>query len=252
MRPVLCYIGDTPVRAYSVLLIAGMIAGVVVLRASWQQAGLRREAVYGFCGGAILSALTGARIAFVMLHGTASSGASILLWQGGGEAAGGAIGALLIWTCVYSHLAHVRATDLFDSLAPPAALAEGIMRIGCLLNGCCYGQETSAGLGIYLPGADGYWAVRYPTQVLYSAVGIGLFALLWATRERKPFPGFVMLTYLLLYAASRLAIGPLRGDYDTAARSLSFAADAILLVAAIIVLTWRTWAARRRRAEGVA
>jgi phosphatidylglycerol:prolipoprotein diacylglycerol transferase len=251
MKPILFYVGSFPVRAYSLFLLLGMGAGFLVLRRGWKESGLRPGSIYLFCAGAILCALVGGRLGYVLLHGAqiaAEPGRWLRFWQVGGEVAWGAMGALLAWSWVYSRRAAVSTAVFFDLLAPPAALAEGIMRWGCLLNGCCYGRETTGFPGMVLPDLNGRWALRYPTQVLYSAVGLGLFALLWAGRRKKPFAGFLALMFLILYSASRLAIGALRGDYATTGSRFAFLGlDLALLIVGAGLMAWQV---RRARKDG--
>ena len=243
MKPILFSIDSFPIRAYGLFLLLGTGIGILVLRRGWIESGLRPGSIYLFCAGAILSALVGGRLGYLLLHPAdylVEPARLLVFWKEGGEVAWGAIGALLAWSWVYSRRVDLSIGDFFDLLAPPAALADGIMRWGCLLNGCCYGRETMGFPGVYLPDLEGQWALRYPTQLLYSAVGLGLFVLLWAGRAKKPFAGFLALTYLILYTASRLAIGFLRGDYEVIEFRFAFLGlDLVLLVLGIGVMVWQ-------------
>lgn len=254
MKPILFYVGAFPIRAYGLLLLLGMLAGFLALRRAWGESALRPGAIYRFCAGAIVSSLVGGRLGYVLLHAAeyAAEPARLLhFWQEGGEVAWGAIGALLAWSWAYALRAGVAPSAFFDLLTLPATLGEGIMRWGCLLNGCCYGREVAGFPGLYLPDLNGHWTWRYPTQILYSAVGLGLFTLFWTGRQRTPFAGFLALTYLILYPASRLAIGALRGDYQTVeARTLSLGLDLALLVLGLGLMAWRVGQERRCREEG--
>ncbi len=251
MHPVLFHVGPYAIRSYSIFLLLGMIAGYLLLRRGWREAGLRPGAVYGFCAGAIVSALLGGRLSYVLLHWQEKGGdlgRVLPFWQGEGEAACGAIVALLLWTYAYGRRAGLNTWHFFDLLVPAAAMAEGIMRWGCFLNGCCYGRETSGMLGAFLPDIDGSWAVRYPTQLLYSTVGLTLFAFLWKVRKNKPYPGFLVLTYVSIYSASRAAIGLLRGDYATSqGLALFFGLDLALLGTAGVLFALQVW----RSAQGL-
>ena len=251
MKPILFSVASFPVRAYSAFLLLAMVSGFLALRQLWRASALRSGSIYIFCAGAILSGLVGGRLGYAALHiahYAAEPGRLLRFWQEGGEMAWGAIGALLAWSWVYSHRIGVSTGAFFDALAPPAALAEGIVRWGCLLNGCCYGRETAGFPGVLLPDLNGHWAVRYPTQILYSAAALGLFALLWVGRKQKPFSGSLALVYLIVYAASRLAIGPLRGDYATSQqRLISLGLDLLLLAVGSGLTLWQVRQSRKAR-----
>ena len=81
-----------------------------------------------------------------------------------------------------------------DILAPSVALGYAVGRIGCLLNGCCFGRACE------LP-----WAIRFPD--IHD----------WLYR-RKKFDGQVFATYLLGYAVLRSFVELFRGDYSSAHR----------------------------------
>ena len=92
--------------------------------------------------------------------------------------------------------------DLF-ALALPAGEAVG--RIGCFLNGCCYGVPTHVPWAVYQHGA-----LRHPTQLYSSAVALGTFVLLWVIRDRLPRPGDLFRLYLVLFGVSRFGLEFLR------------------------------------------
>lgn len=102
-----------------------------------------------------------------------------------------------------------------DILAPSVALGEGITRIGCFLNGCCFGTPSD------LP-----WAVRFPhgsaaattfgetalhpAQIYSSIAGFALFGLLLCVSGRRRREGMVFFGFLLLWGTSRVLLDPLR------------------------------------------
>ncbi len=72
-------------------------------------------------------------------------GAFFKIWEGGiifyGSALGGALGyGLFYWFVIRRLKTHVSGWKLADAVAPLLALGLAIGRIGCYLNGCCWGQ----------------------------------------------------------------------------------------------------------------
>jgi phosphatidylglycerol:prolipoprotein diacylglycerol transferase len=125
------------------------------------------------------------------------------------------------------------------SLVLPLILA--VYRIGCLLNGCCYGAETDSFAGLFLPGKFGEWAFRYPTQIMLMLFDVVLFGWLWRMWKRKPTPGDLTLTFLVSYSAGRLVIDAFR-DLPAVLGPLSFhqlVALAILAVSVVVALKRR-------------
>lgn len=131
-----------------------------------------------------------------------------------------------------------RTGDLF-ALALPAGEAVG--RIGCYLNGCCYGRACRLPWAIYQHGE-----LRHPTQ-LYSAVSATLlFLILLAVRKRLRREGDLFLLYLLGFGISRFVIEFFRAP-DHLYGGLSIMQWFCLELIAGTSVFW--YAARRQRSE---
>jgi phosphatidylglycerol:prolipoprotein diacylglycerol transferase len=96
-----------------------------------------------------------------------------------------------------------------DSVAVGAPLAQALGRVGCTLNGCCFGKPSPfnsfPGAVIYsahdtIPYQ--YWGVPlYPAQIYFLAWNLIVFAILWQLRGRLKPQGSLFFLYLCLYAA---------------------------------------------------
>ena len=96
-----------------------------------------------------------------------------------------------------------------DLLAPYLALGQAIGRIGCFLNGCCFGREHVK--GIYFPVHD---AVLHPTQ-LYLAGGMFIiFVILKRYQKFSEIPGLVFASYLILASCLRFGVEFFRADHE--------------------------------------
>ncbi|MBN1136919.1 MAG: prolipoprotein diacylglyceryl transferase [Anaerolineae bacterium] len=106
-------------------------------------------------------------------------------WWGGqralGALAGGALAGYLI--CRARRLPAGRCFDLF---AVPLPLGIAIARVGCLLQGCCYGRESTAWPALILPDVHGVWASRYPTQLASILANLVIFVVLIAIERFTP------------------------------------------------------------------
>jgi phosphatidylglycerol:prolipoprotein diacylglycerol transferase len=106
---------------------------------------------------------------------------------------------------------------LADVLAPSIALGYVFGRIGCLLNGCCYGRACDMPWAISYPPGNLNGAPTYPvhpTQIYDSLLNLVLYiGLAWLYR-RKKFDGQVFAAYLLCYAVTRSIVESFRGDYS--------------------------------------
>lgn len=130
--------------------------------------------------------------------------------------------------------------------APSIALGYVFGRIGCLLNGCCYGRVCSLPWAIRFPADNPLHPPTYPvhpTEVYESLLNLGLYmALAWLHRHKK-FDGQVFAVYLVSYAALRSFVELFRGDYPEYQHYLGgWATPAHLvsigILAAGVVLLW--------------
>ena len=90
-------------------------------------------------------------------------------------------------------------------------LGLGIARIGCFLNGCCFGQPSHSCLAVVFPynSPAGYTypdTPLFPIQLAASLAGFGIFALLLLLERYKSFDGFTFWLMLILYSAARFTI----------------------------------------------
>lgn len=126
---------------------------------------------------------------------------------------GGLIGASL--GCIlYARLKKIPLWKLADALAPSIALGSVFGRIGCLLNGCCYGRVCELPWAIHFPdGHETYPNGVHPTEIYDSILNLLLYVgLAWLYR-RKKFDGQIIALYMIGYAITRSIVESFRGDY---------------------------------------
>ena len=123
-----------------------------------------------------------------------------LSWYGGFIL--GSIAALV-------YLKKIKTDTLFflDLIIPFVALGQSLGRIGCFLNGCCYGKPSISGL--YLPSMG---AVLIPTQIYSSLALLAIFVFLRFRQDSRHEKGEIFFMYLLLYSLKRFIIEYWRAD----------------------------------------
>lgn len=105
-----------------------------------------------------------------------------------------------------------------DAVAVAAPLAQAIGRLGCTLNGCCFGKlspfDSFPGAVVYSPRdtiPHQYWGVPlYPTQIYFLVWNLLVFAIIWKLRGRLKPQGSLFFLYLCLYAAGDFGLRFLR------------------------------------------
>lgn len=131
-----------------------------------------------------------------------------------------------------------------DMLAPGIILAQAIGRVGCTLNGCCYGIACDLPWAIVYenPGSVGPLGIPvHPTQIYEIIYNLIVFGVLLFFRGRFRPNGSLFLIYLTFYAAWRLGIDFIREGTDFLfglheAQIISI----IVLIITITLLVWRT------------
>ncbi len=130
-------------------------------------------------------------------------------------------GALIlspVFGIAYAKKAGISIPDAADLLAPFIALGHSIGRIGCFLNGCCFGRPTDSIFGVQFP----FSPVKvYPTQLFSSAGLFCIFLVLLFMQKRRGFKGQIIALYLVMYGVFRFFIEFLRGDLAPLFYSLS-------------------------------
>jgi len=125
---------------------------------------------------------------------------------------GAVLGATLgIW--IYSKARKIPFGSAADGTAPGIILAQAIGRVGCTLNGCCYGIETTAFCAIVYTNPESFGPTGvavHPTQIYEIIYNLIVFAVLLRLRGRFKPDGSLFLIYLSLYSLWRFGISFIR------------------------------------------
>jgi phosphatidylglycerol:prolipoprotein diacylglycerol transferase len=151
-----------PIRGYGVMLLLGVLAGVGLAVREARRVGLDPDVVVSLCFHLFVFGILGARLFYVIEYWPqfrrpgdpmATLGAILNVTQGGLVVYGSLIGALLggLWFLTRHALPTLAVADL---MAPSLVLGLALGRIGCLLNGCCYGGLCDAPWALTFPAAS--------------------------------------------------------------------------------------------------
>ena len=211
-------IGALTVHWYGVLVALGFLFGLWTASRRGLRDGIPPEKILDLGPWLILGTIVGARALFVISYWREEFSnrpfSEIFMVQHGGLVFyGGLIGASLA-TILYLQRHRLPLWKFADALAPSIALGYIFGRIGCLMNGCCYGRPTHLPWAIHFPADHPSRGLGiHPTQIYDSLLSVGLYAgLAWFYR-RKKFDGQVFAAYLMIYALLRALVESFRGDY---------------------------------------
>lgn len=234
-------LSSVPVFGYGSMLLVGFLSALWLARRQARLAGLDPELMYDLAFWLLLPGIIGGRLAFLLqhgdsvfvddtgapLHGTAVLTAAVNLSEGGlvliGAMAGGALGFF-----TFCARRRIPPFPLADVIVPSIFLGIGFGRLGCLLNGCCFGDACSLPWAISFPHGSvpfdmlvhrGFLDPQaaatmplHPTQVYMAIDG---FLLAWVTAlyaRVRTRPGAVLALGCILCAITRFLVEFLRND----------------------------------------
>ena len=165
------------IRGYGLFMVLGIATGTLLVLLRCRQANTDPDQILTLAFWMILCGIAGARTFFVIQNrdqffGTdLSTGQALLnivdMTKGGLVVYGSLIGAMLA-AVVFFRLTRQPFGRLGDLIAPGMALGLAFGRLGCLMNGCCFGGVCSAELPAiqFPPGSPPYMRQLEEGQLL--------------------------------------------------------------------------------------
>jgi phosphatidylglycerol:prolipoprotein diacylglycerol transferase len=239
VRPVLIQFGDFALPSYGFMLVVSFIAAIIFVRRVAKKNNISPSIIENLAFYIMLGVVVGGRILYVIFHWPQYQHdilGIVRIWEGGMMFFGGFIGGLIAGIMYLKHekIAILRVGDL---IAPAIGLGEFFTRIGCFLNGCCFGIPSD------LP-----WAIRFPdecvagnspvaaftlhpTQLYSSLFGLALFLFLWRRLNKIHKTGEIFAQYLMFSGIFRFGVDFVRYYEDGA----NFWINQIIALATVIV-----------------
>ncbi len=235
MKPTLFYIGPMPIHSYGFLLAVSFILGIWLVTRRAAACGITQEIVNDLAVIFLIAGVVGSILAYVIVHrkefennlfaiinpvqpdGTFGISGLILL--------GGVIPAILAGY-IYAKIKRIPVLLTLDAAAPALPLGIAFTRIGCFLNGCCYGKPTDRPFPLGFDFSPYHCAAGFeqvylhakaliPTQLWESMDMWIVFGLLLFLDRFKRFAGHTVLLMLILYSIHRFIIDFFRIYIDT-------------------------------------
>jgi phosphatidylglycerol:prolipoprotein diacylglycerol transferase len=156
--------GALPIRGYGVMMLLGVASGVALAVHRARQVGIHPEVVYSFAFWMFISGIVGARLFHVRqkweeLYRIPDEGEldygrtviNIINVPGGGLVVYGALIGVALALVAFIWKNNLPGLAFCDLIAPGMALGLALGRIGCLMNGCCFGGQCDGALAITFP-----------------------------------------------------------------------------------------------------
>ncbi|MEK6715673.1 MAG: prolipoprotein diacylglyceryl transferase [Candidatus Omnitrophota bacterium] len=202
MHPILFQFGPITIYSYGFFLALAYLTGSILAQREAKIRGFGAHFISNLCLLSLISGILGARIFFLLfnLDFFKENPLEIIMLQHGGLVWYGGLISAIVSVVIYIRIKKQPIFATLDLVAPYIALAQAIGRIGCFLNGCCYGK---------------LWRdenIPYPTQIFSSLSMLFVFLVLRVMQKQGLKTGSIFFSYLLLYSAKRFFIEFLRGD----------------------------------------
>lgn len=264
MYPVLFKIGTFEARTFGLLMVLAVVAGVWLALKRAPRFGIRKEDILDMAVWAVIAGIIGARLAYILMNWKtefAGRPEKLLTLRFEGLTSFGALilGGLAV--VLFARRKQIPVANLLDTVATPALIGWAIGRIGCLLNGCCYGRVCEAGLFCANFGAFGW---HQPAQLVETAIMLLGLPVVGFFEQKNPRPnGRSFALALVVFNVSRFIYEFFRGgtaeEYRlgiASGRYLSWApiteAQLTSLILLVVIGVWWLWQSRRAGSDSVA
>jgi phosphatidylglycerol---prolipoprotein diacylglyceryl transferase len=221
--PILLHLGSFPLHSYGVMMALAFVFGLWTATLRARREKISGEAIADVTLWIMIGVILGARVVYVTTYWKDEFAdqpiSEIFMIQHGGLVFyGGLIGAMVAGA-IYLSWKKLPLWKVADVLAPSIALGSVFGRIGCLLNGCCYGRACDLPWAISFPADNPLHPPTYPvhpTEIYDALLNFALYVFLAWLFRRKKFDGQIFATYLICYAVTRSFVEYFRGDYNAA------------------------------------
>lgn len=264
-----------PVRGYGAMLLVAAAAGTWLSIRRGRAVGIDADTILALGTEIFLWGLVGARLFYVIEYheqffppdrDLSASLGQVLNVAGGGLVVFGSLPTAALAAWLFARRRGLPILTLADVVAPGLLLGLALGRVGCFLNGCCYGGPSDlpwavrfppqsppwldqAARGLLppaVPGRPPAWSLPVHPAQLYAAIDAALLAWLaiaFTPRARRP--GEVFALVLTIHPLARLLLEAIRVDEPPALGTPLSISQLVSLVLLILAAALWWWIARQ-------
>jgi len=210
------------------MVALGFLAGLFVAMRYARREAMSPDIIPDLFIYVVVSAIVGARLFYVIgfFDMFRDDLLSVFYVNQGGMVFLGGLFLSVVTVVAYTRIKGLNLWKLLDAISPACAIGYAIGRIGCFLNGCCYGIE--------------FCGIQQPTQLYSSFAGVVIFVALIILYGRKRYDGQIALIGLLMYSIYRFFLEFLRySPVHVYIFTLNQFLAAFLFVVSLTILLWK-------------
>ncbi|MBO4408912.1 MAG: prolipoprotein diacylglyceryl transferase [Clostridiales bacterium] len=242
---------STPLGSVTVYTVSALIgfalAGLLVLLISRRFGVKRDDAVYIYVfaslgygvGAKILALIFNLGDMFTDLFAIGSVDDAVDFYAryvaSGFSVQGGVLGFLLV-SCFMARFYGVDRGKTVPLMLPALCMINAFTRIGCFMNGCCYGISCEHGVVFPEGGAAPAGVPLLPTQLISSGINVLLVfvsLMIWKILARKGRAALSFPVFLIVFNICRFGMEFLRGDHGPGVTAVMVAAAAAPFISAL-------------------
>lgn len=224
MKPFLFYIGHAGVPSFFFMIMLGTLVATFVALWFARRDKVSEINILDLAIIAIVLSMVGARVFHIFFEAPDYYWKDPIrvfyFWQGGFVSLGAFIASITGWI-IYLKVKKLNTLQYFDLMANATPVVILFVRLGCFLNGCCYGKPATNWSAVTFTNPSSTACLMhycnmpvYPTQIFFMINAVIMFVFLFIVRKYKKFHGQIVASFLMYEGFSRFFIEFFRGDVD--------------------------------------
>ncbi len=210
INPVAIDLGFIDIRWYGIMVVLATLSIVAISLVEARRRTIDTDHIYNLTVWSVISAVLFARLFHVIDNFSYYIRHPLQIFTNfEGLAVYGAVFGILLAFIIYSRVKKLSFWTMGDLIAPGALVGMAVGRIGCILNGCCYGKPADLPWAVVYTNPDSYAPVgipMHPTQFYHFLWNMIAFGIVWALRKKVKPDGVLFLLYLAFYALGDLTV----------------------------------------------
>lgn len=238
MHPVLLTTPWFNIYSYGFMLSIGYSVAMALAMYHGKNNGLNPETIFDLMLLQLIVGIAGSRLLFIMEYAPSKLFTlDLLALEQGGMTFYGSVITGFVFDLIFLKLKKMPFWKTMDCIGFSMGPAIAISRIGCFLNGCCYGTPCSEKIGFQFsaPGPGYYHA----TQIYESFLAIIAFFIILGFKKRQTHEGQIFLGFIGLYGFFRFFIEFLRAENPIFLFGMTMSQILSLVFIAIGIVVWK-------------
>lgn len=225
------------IYSYGLLIALGYSLGTYIIIREARQDGLPAEAIFDMLLLQLIVGICGSRLLFLLEYAPEKLNfRDFFAFEQGGLTFYGSLISSFVFDLLYLKIRRIPFWQVMDCIGFGMPAGIGVARLGCFLNGCCYGTECNLPWGVIFP-VSGNLPV-HPTQLYESFCAFAVFFIVNALRKIRRNYGEIFLVSASLYSFFRFFIEFFRAENPVVFMGMRLSQ---LIGIAIIIAAYIAW-----------